>query len=421
MKLNRKALYVTPVVPDRYGIGIQQRSYRNLNLLTEQYQVDVIIVNNKKTTLNFSGLNVNSVTWLSVPFYSDTPKKFKKIPGSYVIWRIANLLLIPLSIATNTAKFRVVLSEIKEQHYSYGLFFRIGVAWLHPFVLKALNCKIEYSTVDYDDIESIAKRRSLAITRNKSGFQKYLSVLIESKLAAKHERKYVKSFDSVWVCSDIDKKKLQTLPNSSAQIVAMPNTIYIPEKLPESYGTQSILILGAMSYFPNVDAVQFFCKEVLPTLKEKSGNSIQLYIVGSSPEQEVIKLDEIEGVTVTGRVESVKDYYMQADIVIVPIRFGGGTRIKILEAMGYGRTVISTTIGAEGIEGKHEKDFIIANTAEEYITACLKYLEQPLLRHEIEANARVFVKENFGFDLAKDIFEREISQKNRINQLFCNK
>jgi glycosyltransferase involved in cell wall biosynthesis len=407
----KKALYVTPVVPDRYGIGIQQRSYRNLNLLTKQYQVDVIIVKNKKTTLNLSNLNVNSVTWLPVPFYSDTPKKLQKVPGSYVIWRIANLLLIPLSIATNTAKFRTVLSELKEQQYSYALFFRIGVAWLYQFVLKVMKCKIKYAAIDYDDIESIAKSRSLAITRAKSGFQKYLSVLIESKLVSRQERKHLQAFNSVWVCSDIDKKKLQALPNTSAQIVAMPNTIYIPEKLPESYGTKSILIMGAMSYFPNVDAVQFFCKEVLPALKERSGKSIQLYIVGSSPEQEVVNLGEIDGVTVTGRVESVKEYYMQADIVIVPIRFGGGTRIKILEAMGYGRTVISTTIGAEGIEGENEKEFIIANSADDYIEACLKYLEQPKIRHEIEANARIFVKENFGFDLAKEIFEREIKLK----------
>jgi glycosyltransferase involved in cell wall biosynthesis len=379
-----------------------------LNLLTEKYQVDVIIVAKSVQTLNLSDLNVKSLTWLPVPFHSDTPKFLKKAPGSYVIWRIANLMLIPLRILTNTHKFRSVLSEFREQEYSYALFFRIGVAWLHQFSLKAMNCKLEYATVDYDDIESIAKKRSLRIIREKFGFQKYLSVLIESKLVAKQETRYLQVFDSVWVCSDIDKKKLQSLPNTSAQIVAMPNTIYIPEQLPASNGTGSILILGAMSYFPNVDAAQFFCKEVLPTLKTKLGKSIQLYIVGSAPEQGVLDLGKIEGVTVTGRVESVKDYYMQADIVIVPIRFGGGTRIKILEAMGYGRTVISTTIGAEGIEGKNEKEFIIANSADDYIEACLKYLNQPLLRHTIEANARIFVKEKFGFDLAKEIYEREI-------------
>lgn len=407
----KKALYVTPVIPDRYGIGIQQRSYRNLNLLTEQYQVDVIIVAKSVPTLNLSDLNVKSVTWLPVPFHSDTPKCLKKVPGSYVIWRIANLMLIPLRILTNTHKFRSVLSKFKEQEYSYALFFRIGVAWLHQFISKVMDCKLEYASIDYDDIESIAKSRSLSITRDKFGFQKYLSVLIESKLVSRQETRYLQEFDSVWVCSDIDKKKLQTLPNTSAKIIAMPNTIYIPEQLPASYGTASILILGAMSYFPNVDAVQFFCKEVLPTLKRKLGDSVQLYIVGASPEQEVLKLGTIEGVTVTGRVESVQDYYMQADIVIVPIRFGGGTRIKILEAMGYGRTVISTTIGAEGIEGENEKEFIIANTADDYIEACLKYLDQPLRRHIIEANARVFVKEKFGFDLVKEIFEQEIKLK----------
>jgi len=406
----KKALYVTPVIPDRYGIGIQQRSYRNLNLLTEQYQVDVIILAKSIPTLNLSNLNVKSVTWLPVPFHSDTPKFLKKVPGSYVIWRIANLMLIPLRIVTNTHKFRSVLSNQREQKYSYALFFRIGVAWLHQFILKAMKCKLEYTTIDYDDIESIAKSRSLSITREKFGFQKYLSVFIESKLVHRQEIQYLQEVDSVWVCSDIDKKKLQALPNTSAQIIVMPNTIYIPEQLPVSYGTESILILGAMSYFPNIDAAQFFCKEVLPSLKQKLGKSIQLFIVGSSPEEEVLKLDEIEGVTVTGRVKSVKDYYMQTDIVIVPIRFGGGTRIKILEAMGYGRTVISTTIGAEGIEGHHKKEFIIANCADDFIKACVDYLKHPLLRHEIETNARAFVENKFSFDLAKNIFEQEIKE-----------
>jgi glycosyltransferase involved in cell wall biosynthesis len=414
MSRNReKALYITPAIPDRYGVGVQQRSYRNLNLLTEQYQVDVIIVANNEHPLNLDDLNINSVTWLPVSFHSRVPKILKKVPGSFVIWRSTNLLLIPFRIINNTSKFRTVLAEFKEQKYSYALFFRIRIAWLHQFLLKAINCTIDYTTVDFDDIESIAKRRSLNITREKFGFQKYLSDLFEIKLIIRQEQRYLKEFDSVWVCSDIDKKKLEALPNTSAQIVAMPNTIYIPEQLPANYSTGSILLLGAMNYFPNVDAAQFFCKEVLPALRTKLGKSIQLYIVGTSPEQEVVELGEIEGVTVTGRVESVKDYYMQADIVIVPIRFGGGTRIKILEAMGYGRTVISTTIGAEGIEGINETEFIIANSADDYIEACLKYLEQPKIRHEIEANARIFVKENFGFDLAKEIFEREIKLKIR--------
>ena len=107
-----------------------------------------------------------------------------------------------------------------------------------------------------------------------------------------------------------------------------------------------ILFVGKMSAEPNIDAVTWFSKEVFPNIKKKMID-VKFYIVGRDPSDAIKKLAS-DSITVTGGVESVEEYYTHADLVVLPLRYGGGVKIKLLEAISYKKPIVSTSIGVEG-------------------------------------------------------------------------
>ena len=110
-----------------------------------------------------------------------------------------------------------------------------------------------------------------------------------------------------------------------------------------------LIYIGSMDWYPNEDAVTFFADEVLPRIHEKLPN-VQFSAVGGNPSPRVQKLAADPQILVTGRVPEIKPYFAQATVFVVPLRIGSGTRLKILEALAMGKAVVSTTVGAEGLD-----------------------------------------------------------------------
>jgi glycosyltransferase involved in cell wall biosynthesis len=138
-----------------------------------------------------------------------------------------------------------------------------------------------------------------------------------------------------------------------------------------------------MSYRPNEEGVLWFCKKVAPLIQEKVKVNFHISIVGFSPTKEVRNLAVASNITITGGVDSVIPYYQKADLVIAPIRYGGGTRIKIIEAMSQRLAIVSTTIGAEGLIIKHGENILIADTPEQFAEACSLLIKDSVFRNKI--------------------------------------
>jgi glycosyltransferase involved in cell wall biosynthesis len=132
---------------------------------------------------------------------------------------------------------------------------------------------------------------------------------------------------------------------------------------------RDLIFVGSMAYPPNAEAAVFFSRNVWPAIRERMPD-LRLMIVGAIPLPEVLALAQLPGVNVTGTVPDVRPYYGSALAAIVPLRAGSGTRLKILEAMAAGVPVISTPVGAEGLEATPGRDFLIAQAddAEEWIS-----------------------------------------------------
>jgi glycosyltransferase involved in cell wall biosynthesis len=140
-----------------------------------------------------------------------------------------------------------------------------------------------------------------------------------------------------------------------------------------------------MDWEPNIDAVAYFCQDIFPQIRSEFPSAI-FQIVGRNPYPRVRQLAS-DSVEVTGTVRSVADYLRDATLVVVPLRIGGGTRLKIFEAMAMGKAVVSTSIGAEGLDVKNGRDLLLADDAAALSDAILLLLRDTALRRQYEEAA----------------------------------
>lgn len=152
-----------------------------------------------------------------------------------------------------------------------------------------------------------------------------------------------------------------------------------------------LVFVGSMDWLANIDAVTWFVREVLPLIRRQHP-TIRLAVVGRTPSQEILDLAAADpGILVTGTVPDVRPYLWGAKISIVPLRIGGGTRLKIYESMAAGTAVVSTAVGAEGLEVQHPGNIRLAATGGEFARECLDLIEHPEGRLRLAAAAREMV------------------------------
>jgi glycosyltransferase involved in cell wall biosynthesis len=151
-----------------------------------------------------------------------------------------------------------------------------------------------------------------------------------------------------------------------------------------------------MDWLPNEDAMIYFCRDVLPLIRAEEPD-VQLSIVGRAPTPAVKQLADHAGVRVTGRVDDVRPFMRDAAVYIVPLRIGGGTRLKIFEAMAMGKAVVSTTVGAEGLPVTSGEHVLLADEANTFSRAVVRLLRDVDRRRQLEAAARALVVEQYDW------------------------
>jgi polysaccharide biosynthesis protein PslH len=154
------------------------------------------------------------------------------------------------------------------------------------------------------------------------------------------------------------------------------------------------VFVGAMDWEPNVDAAKYFCAEIWPLVLAKVPDA-KFRIVGRNPDRRVQALAG-SSVEVTGRVPSVVEHLRQAAVVVVPLRVGGGTRLKIYEAMAAGKAVVSTTVGAEGLDVHHGRDMILADSPIRFAESVVTLLSDADLRSR-QGRAAAELAANYGW------------------------
>jgi glycosyltransferase involved in cell wall biosynthesis len=211
------------------------------------------------------------------------------------------------------------------------------------------------------------------------------------------EPHYAERFDRCTTVSEIDRQLLlKANPRLRVDVISNGVDIQKYEPLPAENASQALLFIGNMQYPPCVDAVLYFYREIFPRIRRAIG-AVDLWIVGRDPRPEVLQLKG-EGIHVTGRVEDVVPYYRQSAVCVVPLRAGGGTRLKILEAMALGRPVVSTTIGCEGLEVVDGEHLLIADSPEQFAEKTVRLLTDRQLYQHISTNGRQVVEARYDWD-----------------------
>jgi polysaccharide biosynthesis protein PslH len=169
-------------------------------------------------------------------------------------------------------------------------------------------------------------------------------------------------------------------------------------------GPPAIVFTGAMDYFPNVDAVVFFSKQILPRIQARRADA-HFVIVGSSPTAEVLGLEKLPGVRVTGGVKDIRPYLAGAAVSVVPLRISRGIQNKLLEALAMGVPVVATSNAADSIRGLESLPVTVANSPEEFAEGVLRSLDRRLTPEEIE-QCRSHLGKYYNWEVNLESFER---------------
>jgi len=289
--------------------------------------------------------------------------------------------------------------------------FKLSMAPLARLCLKADRHQRPFCVLDLDDFESKTQRRIAALEDLAGNAEAAARQRAAAEKWAAMERCYIPLFDRVYVCSEYDRLEIGNVYDCLNKVSVVPNAVCSPELTdPPSECPYTFLFTGTMAYLPNADGVRFFCREVLPQLRTGALSPFRIVIAGSKPSPEVRSLaSEHPEVSVTGEVPEMEPYFSEASAVIVPIRAGGGTRVKILEAWSYRRPVVSTSLGAEGLDATHGKQLLIADTPAEFSQACLNLMNEPEKARRIAVNGYEWVRSRYTSSNVREALEEAMA------------
>jgi sugar transferase (PEP-CTERM/EpsH1 system associated) len=240
--------------------------------------------------------------------------------------------------------------------------------------------------------------------------------LVQWRKLRRYEALTCRLANRVVAVSETDKAALQQLV-PDLKVTVVPNAVDVEhytsaDLRPSPLPPHSLIFTGKMDFRPNVDAVLWFCQEVLPLVRKRMPD-VRFYIVGQSPHRRVLRLAEDPAVTVTGYVDDVRSYIAGARVYVVPLRIGGGTRLKVLEAMSMSKPIVSTSLGCEGFEGLVPGQHLsVADTPEEFAQRVAELLDDAPQREKLGQAAQRFVMERYDWHLIvprlEQVYELEV-------------
>jgi polysaccharide biosynthesis protein PslH len=266
------------------------------------------------------------------------------------------------------------------------------------FVIAAGSIPWEVSTPKVlftHNVESVIWQRHCQVTR--SLLWKTLSWR-EWRTMEVAERRYLTEADHVIAVSQDDRRffakfvdptKLSVIPTGA------DTEFFTPTEMQET--ANSLAFTGSMDWLPNEDGVVYFIKEILPLIRREAPD-VFFTVVGRNPSQRLKDhAARTANVNLTGWVDDIRPFLSQAAVVVVPLRIGGGTRLKIFEAMSLGKAIVSTTIGAEGLPVHHDQHLLIADEPAHFAQATVGLLKDAARRRSMGLRARRLVVENYSW------------------------
>ncbi len=377
--MTTKIAVFTPYLPYPPDTGGKIRSYHLLRALTKRFEVDLY-------TVYYS----NPPPQTAVEALQEYCRKVSLFQLKKS-WRTRDRIRrVLISLPRAAQHFHTPRSLQKAQKHIRGRGYDLLVAdemCMTPYAELApeLPKIIIRHKVDYAHYKEVARARPW-------GLEKILDYVEAMKLRRYSEAK-MPLYQAFLACSEQDAALIQRdAPNVPALVI--PNGVDLRKFVPSDKSNirdTTLLYVGSMYYYPNIDAVEFFFESIFSKIQQSVSN-LNVQIVGHNPPPAIQQLDGRDNVEVTGSVPDVRPYYQEADVFIVPLRLGGGTRLKIVEAMAMQTPVVSTTVGAEGLDISPGKNILIADEPAAFSEAILRLLSDSEFYNRIVEGGQVLAQ-----------------------------
>ena len=340
------------------------------------------------------------------------PRKRSYTLAKIIRGTFGNTPLPVLNYTTDSMK-RTLASILSEQEFDIVQVESIHLMAYLPTISAARHRPL--MICDWHNIESELMRR---YSEREPNILRRAYAQKTARLMSEFERRAMHEFDAHVAVSQRDAERLRHL-NSDARVFVIENGVdtayYSDEQIataqsaacrPEALGKPNrIVFVGSMDYHPNVDGALNFARDVWPGVHDRQTELI-FTIVGRDPPPEIRALATSPGIEVTGTVNDVRSFYGEAIAAIVPLNVGGGSRLKILEAMAAGVPVVSTTLGAEGLDVRHGENILIADTDEQLAEAIGDVIGNEGLRSRLSSAGRALVSSRYDWSqLGGKLFE----------------
>ncbi len=384
-----KILFLSQVLPYPIDAGPKMRSYFVLRYLAQQHQVSLLtFVRDTDKAENIARLAEFCDEVHTIPMRRSPLKDLKFLFKSLLTRQ--PFLIVRDEVPAMTAKIRqlVTLQKFDAVHADQ--------LWMAQYALAAKNASPTIKTLldQHNAVYLIPKR----MAQGEANPLKRAILARETNLLTAYEADVCRRFDYVvWVTQE-DRRAVEALPNFDRNnqppaavipICADPARVQPPARDAEK---QRITFLGGLHWPPNAQGIVWFAKEVFPLIRAAVPEAV-LTVIGKSPPAEL----RGEGIEITGYVEDLTPYLAQTAAFVVPLHAGGGMRVKILDAWSWGLPIVSTTIGAEGIEIEPGKDILIADAAPDFAQAVIQLLKDASLAERLGQAGRQSVLEKYNW------------------------
>jgi polysaccharide biosynthesis protein PslH len=384
-----KILFVTPFLPSPPRFGGQRRLEGLMKSLAKHHEVSVLSFN-----------ATDEFTQLSLDATKAYCKEVVTYPDMEFLDRRRKRVLQMRSILSRKSYEHLLLARRREfqrrltamvQSGGYDV-VQVEFAQMAAFDLPVARGSRTVSVLDEHNIEfDILKRTASADV----GALRRLYSAVDWRKLKSEERSAWRRYQGVAVTSQRDAEILSQL-EPATRVVVVPNGVDVEQFRPAMQAPEpdSLLFFGAINYYPNHEGISWFLDQVFPLILAKRPQT-KLYVVGPAPDDMLRRSND--NVKVTGFVDEVAPYLASASAVVVPLRIGGGTRLKIVEAMATSKAIVSTRIGAEGIDVVNEEHALLADEPAELAAASLRVLEDAALRERLGQNARRLAEDRYSW------------------------
>jgi glycosyltransferase involved in cell wall biosynthesis len=244
---------------------------------------------------------------------------------------------------------------------------------------------------------NFCQAQSRSMLRMHEGAVEKLGLLVKAALMRGWEARHVARFDRCLVVSEIEAQRLRAVAAGTA-VSLVPNGVDTAalRPLPEAAAGKRLIFVGHLRYPPNIDAIRFLARHILPALRARVPTAC-LTVVGEGTPRVLREFAGRDDIELVGRAGSPVPHYQDAHVAVVPLRAGGGTRLKILEAMALGRPVVSTPLGCEGLAVEDGKHLLIAKDADAFAAAVARLLTDRALATSLTQQARALVERDYDW------------------------